>query len=110
MQLLRAANPEQGAAVSRVVDEFVLPELRQRIPEFLQVMAVLYAQNFTAAELDEVRQFYRTPTGQKFLQKQTPMALESQRLGAIWGQRAAMDAFKRIAPELERRGLKTPRI
>lgn len=108
--LLRAVNPEKGAIVAQLIDDLVMPELRQRMPELMQLMTLLYAQHFTAAEMDEVRSFYRTPTGTKFLEKQTALALEGQRIGQIWGQRAATEAFERIRPELERRGLKAPRI
>jgi hypothetical protein len=74
------------------------------------MMTILYAQHFTAAEMDEVRAFYRTPTGQKFIQKQTPLALEGQRLGNLWGQRTALRLFEQLQPALEQRGLKSPRI
>jgi hypothetical protein len=109
-QLLRAANPEHAALVSQLMDELMMPELRRRMPELLELTTILYAQHFTAAEIDEVRAFYRTPTGQKFLSKQTVLALEGQLIGQVWGQRAALDALARLRPELERRGLKTPRI
>jgi len=109
-QLLRATNPEHATAITQLVDELLLPELRQRMPELLQLTTILYAQHFTAAELDEVRAFYRTPTGQKFLGKQTVLALEGQRLGQAWGQRAALEALESLRPALEQRGLKAPRI
>jgi hypothetical protein len=109
-QVLRSVNPERGAAVAQLMEELVVPELRQRLPELLQAMTIIYAQHFTAAEMDELRQFYRTPTGKKFLEKQTTLAIEGQRVGQIWGQRAALEAFDRLKPELERRGLKSPRI
>jgi uncharacterized protein len=109
-QLLQMANPDHGRVISQLVDELVIPDLRRRAPEFLELMTLLYAQHFTASEMDELRNFYRTPTGRKFVEKQTTLALEGQRVGQIWGRRAAIQALERLLPELERRGLKAPKI
>ena len=66
--------------------------------------AQIYARHFTAEEMQQVTNFYRSPTGQKFLQKQPELVRESMALGQQFGQAIARDVQGRMVEELRKRG------
>ena len=47
----------------------MIEQVNSRAAELVDGIAIIYAQNFTVAELRDVTSFYRTPTGQKLLEK-----------------------------------------
>ncbi|HEX6103354.1 MAG TPA: DUF2059 domain-containing protein, partial [Alphaproteobacteria bacterium] len=65
--LIRQYNPDRGAAAAEIVDAVLMPEFRRRLPEMSEAVARIYAERFTAAELKDVVDFYRTATGQKLV-------------------------------------------
>jgi hypothetical protein len=75
-----------------------------RFGEITSLSAALYATHFTAAELRDVAGFYRTPTGQKFLQKLPSIAQESFAIGQRFGQTLLNDLQSQMKQELRTRG------
>ena len=75
-----------------------------RSNELVELMAIVDARNFTAAEIGQVTAFYRGPVGQKFLEKMPAIAQESMAAGQKWGQEVAGDLRGRIIEELRKRG------
>ncbi len=60
-----------------------------------------YARNFTQAELEQIADFYRTPTGQKLIARQPAISAEvSQAMAQRFGPRMQA-AEKAIAPRLD---------
>src|SRR5262245_2833210 len=90
--LVARANPEPGPAVRKIMDEMMMPEMRKAIPEAIDGIAAVYAHNFTADELNELIAFYKTPVGQKFIERQPALMTELSETGQAWGQRTAMKA------------------
>jgi len=74
------------------------------LEEFLNAGADIYARHFTIDEMRQVTQFYRSPTGQKLLQKQPEVLKETMALGNQFGQVVAQDLQSRITEELRKRG------
>jgi uncharacterized protein len=72
--------------------------------EFNDLVADIYARNFTAAEIREVTTFYHSPVGQKLLEKMPVISQESMMIGQKWGQAIAGDMRNRIIEELRKRG------
>ena len=68
------------------------------------MIATLYANNFSPAELREVTAFYRGPTGQKFVQAQTVLAQQSMAAGQQFAQKLFGDMQQRIIQELRKKG------
>ncbi|MCG8354672.1 MAG: DUF2059 domain-containing protein [Kiloniellales bacterium] len=110
IQLLATLNPGHEDTIRGLVEVHIMPEFRRRLPEFQGLSAELYARHFTAAELDEVIAFYRTPVGQKTIEKLPVITQESIRLGEAWGGAVALEAIQGLIPELQERGLKAPAI
>ena len=86
----------------------IMPALMEgmvaRSSELVDLIAVVYARNFTAAELQQVSAFYRSPVGQKFLEKMPTITQESMQAGQKWGQTVAGEMRGRIIEELRKRG------
>ncbi len=107
MQQLKPAIVQGRPEVARDFDA-VMPQLIEsanaRSEAFAEATAVIYANNFTADELRQVTAFYRSPVGQKFLEKMPAIAQESLAMGQKFGQALAGDLRNRIIEELRKRG------
>jgi len=78
--------------------------METRLQTFVDEGAKIYARHFTAEELRQVRDFYRTPTGQKFIREQPEVLKESMALGQQWGQAIGLELQKQMIEELRKRG------
>ncbi len=108
--ILVRLNPDRGAAIQKLLNEHVVPEFRKRMPEFVVVTSELYARHFTAAELDEIIAFYRTPVGRKAIEKLPVIAQEALAMGQTWGDKMAREVMRELAPKMQEQGLKSPEI
>jgi hypothetical protein len=107
-ELVRRANPGQGEAAADIVETVLVPEAKRRSPEMLEAMARVYAERFTAQELQAILDFYRTPTGQKLVATGPELIVEAQRLGQAWAQLIIQDSWAQIIERLKANGLKPP--
>ena len=82
----------------------VMAAANTHLDSFLDSGAALYAKHFTAEEMKQVTNFYRTQAGRKFLQKQPEIMRESMTLGQQFGQLIAQDIQSRMVEELRKRG------
>src|SRR5262249_57884021 len=80
--------------------------LNSRVDEILDKIAGIYANRFSAAELREVANFYRGPTGQKFVQQLPGIMQESMTMGQQLGQQLASELQQRMMEELRKKGHK----
>ena len=78
--------------------------MNEQTAEFVGMIAAIYARNFTAAELREITAFYKSPGGQKLLDKQPALLQESAAIGQKFGQGIANELQKRMSDELKKRG------
>jgi len=76
-------------------------QLSENFPKLLDAMALAYARRFTAQQLDELRTFFATPTGQLYIRESMGILSDPDVAGV---QRAMMsDAMNRLPtrmPEL----------
>ena len=107
MQQLKPAIVQGRPQIEKDYDA-IMPALMEgmvaRSSELVDLIAVVYARNFTAAELRQVSAFYRGPVGQKFLEKMPTITQESMQAGQKWGQTVAGEMRGRIIEELRKRG------
>jgi uncharacterized protein len=78
--------------------------MNTHLETYLEMVAPIYARHFSADEIRQVTNFYRSPTGQKFLQKQPQLLQETFALGNKFGEALAKDLQGRITEELRKRG------
>ena len=107
MQQFKPVVAQGRPAVEKDYDAVVpqiLNAMNERMTELSELMALVYARHFTAAELRDLSAFYRTPTGQKFISEQTAVAREGMLAGQQFAQAIGGDLQKRIVEELRKRG------
>lgn len=78
--------------------------MNERMQEFTEMIARVYAAQFSAAELRDIIAFYRTPTGQKFVQSQAPLAQQAMSAGQQFAQKLVVDMQERMKQELRKKG------
>jgi uncharacterized protein len=106
-QQLKPMIVQNRPEIERDFDQLMplmLEMMNARIEEFADAMALIYARNFTAAELRQIQAFYHTPAGQKLLDRMPTIAQESMALGQKVGQAIAKDMQGRVIEELRKRG------
>jgi hypothetical protein len=108
--LIERANPGHEKEVSDFMSKYYLPEIRKRLPELGDLMAEEYARYFTAEELGQLVAFYKSDIGQKLVALQPKMMQDAMQLGRAWGGKVAIEVLRKVEPELEKQGLKSPNI
>jgi hypothetical protein len=107
-QLVQQANPGKEKEVAEVMNQFIVPKMKENLPEALRECAVVYANHFSEEELQQLIAFYQSPLGRKLVQEQPAMSQELARFGTTWAQNAALQAIREYANEFKKRGLDTP--
>ena len=108
IKLVQQANPGKEKEVSEVMTQYIVPKMKQNLPEALREGAVVYANHFSEDELNQLIAFYQSPIGRKLVQEQPAIAQEMGRFGAAWAQKTALEAIREYADEFKKRGLDTP--
>ena len=107
MQQLKPAVVQGRPDAEKVYDVIVpilLEGFNGRLQEFTDLIAGIYARNFSIAELNDVAAFYRTPTGQKLLEKLPAVMQDSVTVGQQFAQSLTVDMQQRIVEEMKKRG------
>jgi uncharacterized protein len=104
---MKPAIVQNRPDVDRDFDALV-PVLQQkmaaRINELMEAVVVIYSSNFSAQELRDLIAFYKTPTGQKLLQKTPALTQQTMIAGQKFGQSAGAEAQKEMIEQLRNKG------
>jgi uncharacterized protein len=109
-QLIESANPGRAKEVTDLLHDQFIPAMRERLPEFTDMAARVYAKHFTVEDLDQLIAFYDSPIGKKLVAEQGAMLAEMGQLGQAWGRNVATEVMRKLAPEFQKRGLAMPNI
>jgi uncharacterized protein len=107
MKTIKPAIVQNRPDVERDFDALMpvlLAGMQTRLGELSDAVVAVYASNFSAEELRAATAFYRTPAGQKFLQKNPLVAQQTMLLGQKFGQSVGADAQRRMIEELRNKG------
>jgi hypothetical protein len=107
LQNLKPAIVQNRPDVDKDYDAFapaLLSGFAARVTELSDAVTAIYAGNFTAEELRAATAFYRTPAGQKFLQKTPLVTQQTMAAGQKFGQSVGAEAQKRMIDELRNKG------
>ena len=106
-QNLKPAIVQNRPQVEKEFDT-IMPQMMDsmgaRLNELAEQTAVIYANNFTPDELRAITAFFRTPIGQKYLEKQPVITQQSMAAGQRFGQSVVIELRNRITDELQKRG------
>jgi hypothetical protein len=89
-----------------VIAPVMLEGFRARLGDFIELIAVIYATNFTVAEIKELIAFYRGPVGQKLVAKTPAIAQQSMVASQKFGTQLANELQSRMTEELKKKGHK----
>jgi hypothetical protein len=108
-QMVQATIQASGKSVeeaAKIVDEVLMPDFNASVPDLTEAMLQPWANNFTAADLKGLQEFYSTPLGQKLLKTVPLVGQQVAQATQIWGQRTFHEAVQKHTQELHDRGLK----
>jgi uncharacterized protein len=107
IQSLKPAIVQNRPQVERDFDDIaqrLLEAFNARVSELIALSAAIYARNFSVDELRELTAFYRTPLGQKVLQKLPAVTQETMAMGQRFGREVGREAGEQMVNELRKRG------
>ena len=102
------AFKQQQPGKAKEIDEVMAAlaaKFNARKEEVLTMIAPLYAEKFTVAELTEIGAFYKTAIGQKMISTQPEILQRSMQLGMAWGQSIGREVESEARQELKKRGV-----
>jgi hypothetical protein len=84
---------------------FLLEGFKARMSELSDAAAIVYARNFSTEDLLALSAFYKTPSGQRLLQKLPTVTQEIMVAGGKFGKSVGEDMQKRMIEELRKKGV-----
>jgi uncharacterized protein len=88
-----------------VLAPILIDGFKARISELSDAAAIVYARNFSTEDLLALSAFYKTPLGQRVLQKTPTVTQEIMVVGGKFGKSIAEDMQKRMIEELRKKGV-----
>ncbi|MBR0871751.1 DUF2059 domain-containing protein [Bradyrhizobium tropiciagri] len=82
----------------------LLDSFQARFSELSEAIAIVYANNFSPDDLRGLITFYKSPVGQKLLEKTPAVTQQSLLAGQKFGQSVAVELRQRIIEELRKKG------
>lgn len=98
-------NPNLGKDLNDVAAK-LRTELKPRFSEITNEVAQLYAQNFTEQELKDILAFYKSPAGQKLLQRQPKVIESSMKFAQTWANKLSDEVITKMREEMRKKGHK----
>jgi uncharacterized protein len=81
----------------------VIDAMSARVIELLAPIADIYVRNFTVSEIHQLVAFYRTPVGQKYMDKSSVVTQEMATVGQSVARTLGSEMQKRMIEELRKR-------
>lgn len=98
-------NPNLAGQLNEVAAQ-LHKEYEPKRAEIVDLVAKIYAQHFTEAELKEIVAFYKTPAGKK-MQAQEPIAINQSLTAAQdWANQFSDTVLQRFRTEMAKKGHK----
>ena len=102
--IVQQRHPSHGAAIGDVFGS-LKQRFLDRSGEMIEMIAPLWAEKFTAEDLDAIADFFATPVGRKLVSVQPEIMQRSMQLGMVWGQRIGAEVEAEARIELKKRGI-----
>jgi len=101
-QFLKAMPQPSSAKESQMLSAFQSrfeSKFKAALPVMADELASVYTKRFTAQELRQIADFWKSPVGQKVASEQVAIATESSQIGMGYGQRLAKEAIEEAQKE-----------
>jgi hypothetical protein len=83
----------------------MLDGFQARLSELSEAAALVYSRNFSSEDMRAMTAFYKTPAGQRLLQKLPTVTQEVMIVGGKFGQSVGEDMRKKMIEELRKKGV-----
>lgn len=100
-QAAKQANDPAKAAVIMKMGAKIRERFKTRMPELMELNAALYAKYFTTSELQDLLNFYSTPTGAKLITSQGKLMGESVTMSQAWAKKFLAEETPKIVEEMK---------
>ena len=100
---LKQGHPNLPPDITEIVTNVVNETISPLVPQMVSSTEKLYADNFTDQEISDAISFYRTPTGQKILQKLPALMQQGAQSGQSLVQAHIPEMQQRLLQELKQR-------
>jgi len=104
MQQIVTQNPEiideTNAAITKVIESY-----KEHKGDLLDQFARVYAARFNMEELQEIVNFYSSPTGQKLAQANSDINVDLQRVMQVFSNNLKREFFAKVRAELRSQGI-----
>ncbi len=105
-QFMQQTRPNMTAEEARVFGETYAAAIKMNVGDLVKEIANVYAREYSEGELKEIIAFYKSPTGQKYLDKAPELTARAAGLGQTWQQQNESSAQAIAAQEMKKRGFK----
>ena len=98
-----ANDPEFRHVMQRYFDRIsaeITAKMKVLIPQIVEQNTLIYARNFTAAQLNDLAIFYRTPTGQAMIAKTPQLSADAAAVTRDLTIGPTMDVIKGLMPQM----------
>ncbi len=96
-------NPDLDKDIAATL-RALLPEFDKRKEEITGILARVYAEKFTEAELKDIVAFYESPTGKKFVGSTADIGKQTMGKLQEWSGKVNQDAIDRLKAEMKKKG------
>ncbi|MEM6602883.1 MAG: DUF2059 domain-containing protein [Pseudomonadota bacterium] len=104
MDRIRQANGASGDAAAALFRDLLKRELQAEISSLESILADVYAAQFTPEELEELKQFFVKPVGQKLIGATTTIAQDFANQSSEFQQKMATVIMPKIQMEFKMNG------
>ncbi|MGE0628853.1 MAG: DUF2059 domain-containing protein [Hyphomicrobiaceae bacterium] len=98
-------NPGKSAEIDDVMQR-LSKRFVERQSEMVDLIAPIYAERFSAAEMKEIIAFYRTPVGKRILEEMPHLMQRAVQIGINWGQRIGREVEAEARRQLQDKGIR----
>lgn len=109
MPIMSKANPDKQSLVQSMFDKYFTPIVKKHAGEFIEQAAGVYAQNFTAEEMQQITAFYLSPAGQKFIQKSPVMMQQMLQSTQELRQQVIKEALQNLVGQMRQNNMQVPK-
>lgn len=98
---------QQNPGLAKDLNEIAAKMRAEMAPRFTELndeVARIYAADFSEQELKDILAFYKSPAGQKLLEKQPTAVDNSMKFAQTWANKLSDEVVAKMRDELKKRG------
>ena len=81
---------------SEIWDDLEKEMSKTSMNDLISMLVPVYSKHLTIEDLNEIIEFYESPIGQKYAEKNPLIVQESMQVGQQWGQKIGMDFMNKL--------------